>query len=138
MFGGRTVLAFNGLRRGEVGGDTVMSFDAATRFEFRGVRALFTTTLGRPLGTLTAPTGTYRLSAGSFETRGRSIVASDTTRRRIEGVAVRYDVATNRLVSDSEFVATVGTRKLTGVGFSADPGLFAVKCLKQCVGSLGP
>jgi hypothetical protein len=137
MYGARSVLAFNGLRRGDVGGDTVMAFDAATRFEFRGVRAQFTSTLGRPLSMLTATTGTYRIGGGVLETYGRSAIVSDTAGRRIDGAAVRYDVAANRLASDSEFVATAGARTLKGVGFSADPGLFNVKCLQRCTGSLG-
>lgn len=138
MYGARSVLAFNGLRRGEISGDTVLSFDAATRFEFRGFRAQFTTPLGRPLSTMTAPTGTYRVSGEPVAAHGRVAIVSDTTRRRIDGVEVRYDLATNRLASDSPFVATAGTRKLSGVGFTADPGLFSVKCLQSCTGSLGP
>jgi hypothetical protein len=65
-------------------------------------------------------------------------ITSDTTRRRIDGAAVHYDVSSDRFSSDSAFVATAGPRKLTGVGFTADPGLFAVKCLQRCTGSLGP
>jgi len=138
MYGAHSVLAFNGLRRGEISGDTVLSFDAATRFEFHGFRAQFTTTLGRPLSSMTAPTGTYRISGAPVAAHGKVAILSDTTRRRIDGVAVRYDIATNRLASDSPFVATSGTRKLSGVGFTADPGLVNVKCLQRCTGSLGP
>jgi hypothetical protein len=138
MFGARSVLASNGLRRGEIGGDTVMSFDALTRFEFRGFRAQFTTTLGRPLSSLTAPSGTYHVNRAVVDAHGRVAITSDTTRRRIDGVAVRYDVSTNRLTSDSPFVAMSGTRKLSGIGFTTDPGLFTVKCLQRCTGALGP
>jgi hypothetical protein len=138
LYGAHSVLTFNGLRRGEISGDTVMSFDAATRFEFRGFRAQFTTTLGRPLSSMTAPAGTYRIAGSPVAAHGKVAITSDTTRRRIDGVAVRYDVTTNRLASDSPFVATSGTRKLSGIGFTADPGLFNVKCLQRCTGSLGP
>ncbi len=137
MFGARSVLAANGTRRGEVSGDTVSSFDAATRFEFRGVHAVFTSTLGRPLGMLTAQTGTYRVGHALLDTHGPVTIVSDTSRRRLEGTTVRYDVTKNQLSSDSAFVATTGSRRLSGVGFTADPGLFTVKCLKQCTGSLG-
>lgn len=137
MFGARSVLVSNGTRRGEVSGDTVSTYDAATRFEFRGVHALFTNPLGRPLGTLTAPTGTYRVGHALFDANGQVTIVSDTSRRRLEGNTVRYDIAQNRLSSDSAFVATAGTRRLTGVGFTADPGLFSVKCLQSCIGSLG-
>jgi hypothetical protein len=139
LYGARTVLATNGVRRGEVSGDTVLSFDAATRFEFQGLRAQFTTTLGRPLGLLTAPSGTFHVSpVMSIEAHGRVAIVSDTLRRRIDATTARYDVSTNQLASDSAFVATAGTRRLSGIGFTADPGLFTVKCLKNCVGSLGP
>ena len=137
MYGARSVLAFEGLRRGEISGDTVLSFDAATRFEFHGFRAQFTTTLGRPLGLMTARTGTYSLPDGVLA-HGAVAIASDTLRRRIDGAWVWYDPSTDQLSSDSSFVATSGTRRLAGVGFTADPGLFSVKCMKQCTGSLGP
>ena len=137
MFGARSVLVSNGTRRGEVAGDTVSTYDAATRFEFQGVHALFTNPLGRPLATLTARAGTYRVGHALFDAHGQVTIVSDTSRRRLEGSTVRYDVVQNRLSSDSAFVATAGTRRLTGVGFTADPGLFSVKCLQSCIGSLG-
>lgn len=137
MFGARTVLTANGIRRGDVAGDTVRVFDQATRFEFRSVRAQFVTTEGRPLSTLTAPSATYLLSESVLRTRGKFTITSDTSHRQIEGTDVRFDVNRNQLASDSAFVATAGTRRLTGVGFTADPGLFTVTCLRSCVGSLG-
>jgi len=137
MFGGRSVLVSSGTRRGEVSGDTVSTYDAATRFEFHGVHALFTNPMDRPLSTLTARTGTYRAGHGLFDAHGPVTIVSDTSKRRLEGNTVRYDIAQNRLSSDSAFVATAGTRRLTGVGFTADPGLFSVKCLQSCIGSLG-
>ena len=138
LYGGRSVLAWSGLRRGEVTGDTVMSFDASTRFEFRGLRASFTTTLGRPLSILTAPAGTYRIPSGALEAHGSVSIASDTSHRRLDGVAIRYDPAKNQVLSDSAFTVTGGMRRLSGVGFTADPGLFSVKCAQRCTGSLTP
>lgn len=138
LYGARSVLASSGLRRGEVTGDTVMTFDASTRFEFRGLRASFTTTLGRPLGILTAPAGTYHIPSGVLEAHGSVSIASDTSRRRLDGVAVRYDPTKNELSSDSAFTVTGGMRRLSGVGFTADPGLFSVKCAGRCTGSLAP
>lgn len=138
MYGARSTLASNGIRRGELSGDTVSTFDAATRFEFHGMHAAFTDSLGRPLATLSAPRGTYQIDSARFEATGKVTIVSDTSRRRIEAPAVRYDVMRNRLSSDSAFVATAGTRRLSGVGFTADPGLFSVKCVQKCSGSLGP
>lgn len=137
FYGARSVLASNGVRRGELSGDTVSTFGEATRFEFQGLHAVFVDTLGRPLATLAAPRGTYRVATAGFDTEGRVTIVSDTSRRRLEGSAIRYDGTQNRLSSDSAFVATAGTRRLSGVGFTSDPGLFSVKCLQKCTGSLG-
>lgn len=136
LYGAHSTLAYNGVRRGDAAGDTVLTFGSATRFEFIGLRAQFTSPLARPLATMTARRGAYSLERAVLETEGPVTIVSDTTRRRIEGSAVRYDVAKNQLVSDRAFVATAGTRKLTGVGFTADPGLFSIKCAKNCSGSL--
>lgn len=138
MYGIRAALASAGLRRGELTADSMLSLDAATRFELRGVRAQFTSTLGRPLGLLTAPEGTFWLNRSTLETRGKVTIVSDTSGRRIEGAWVRYDTGEDQLASDSPFVATGRGRRLTGVGFTADPGLFTVKCTSQCSGSLRP
>jgi hypothetical protein len=137
LYGGRTVLAHNGLRRGDLIGDTVLVFDAATRFEFRKVRGDFITSLGRPLSTLTAPSGTLRIASSVVDTHGAAAIVSDTTKRRLDGVDIRFDITKNQFSSDTVFTATSGARKLSGVGFTADPGLFTVKCQRQCTGSLG-
>src|SRR3954471_13061087 len=89
MFGARSVLVSNGTRRGEVSGDTVSTYDAATRFEFHGVHALFTNPMDRPLSTLTARTGTYRVGHALFDVHGPVTIVSDTSKRRLEGNTVR-------------------------------------------------
>jgi len=137
LYGARSVVAANGIRRADVAGDTVLVFDAGTRFEFQGFRAQFWTTLGRPLALLTSKSATYRVP-GDVVARGPVAIVSDTVHRRIDGAWVRYDVEKNQFVSDSAFTATAGTRRLSGVGFTADPGLFSVKCAKKCTGSLAP
>ena len=138
LYGARSVLASNGVRRGELLGDTVLVFAAGTRFVVQGFRAQFATSLGRPLSLMTARTGAYRIPTGYVIAHGPVAIVSDTVGRRLDGSWVRYDPEKNQLASDSSFTATAGTRRLTGVGFTADPGLFTVKCLKQCAGSLGP
>jgi hypothetical protein len=135
VYGVRSALTHAGLRRGELTADTMLVLDAATRFDLRGVRAVFTSTSGRPLGTLTAAEATFWVNAFTLEARGKVTIVSDTSGRRLEGSWVRYDAAKNELASDSAFVAT-GRGRLTGVGFTADPGLFTVKCVAQCNGSL--
>lgn len=138
MYNARMLIAANGVRRGEVSGEVVLSLDAASRFDFRPLRAAFITPLGRPLASVSAPGGEYTLATAILKTRGDVVITSDTARRRIDAKAVVYDPARNQFTSDSTFTATAGTRKLTGVGFTADPGLFSIKCLQGCKGSLGP
>ena len=137
MYKGRMIIASNGVRRGVLSGDTVLTFDAATRFDLRPLTIEFQTALGRPLAVVTAPGGVYTVAPSMLETRGSVTILSDTTRRRMTATAVRYDPMANLLTSDSAFTATSGPRQLTGVGFTADPGLFSIKCLTRCTGSLG-
>lgn len=137
MFGARSVLTSAGVRRGELVADTAMTFAAGTRIELRGVHATFTTTLGRPLGALSAREGTYWIVPAVLEARGQVAVVSDTSGRRLEAPRVRWDASRNELSSDSAFVATAGARRLTGTGFVSDPGLFTLRCLRECSGTLG-
>ena len=136
MYGVRASLTSAGVLRGLLTADSMLSLDAATRFELRGVRVQFSSTLGRPLGTLTAGEATYWLSRSTVETRGKVTIVSDTSGRRIEGAWVRYNTSENQLTSDSPFVAQGRGGRLTGVGFTSDPGLFTVECVGQCTGSL--
>ena len=138
MYNTRMILTSNGIRRGEAYGDTILSFAAGARFDLRPMRIQFATALGRPLALVTASGGEYSVPRSLLETRGPVTVTSDTARRRITTTALRYDPATNRLVTDSAFTATAGTRRMTGVGFTADPGLFSIKCTQRCSGSIGP
>ena len=137
LYNGSTVLTANGVRRGEMRGDTVATFEAMTRFRFRRIEVRFTTPTGGPLAVLTAPFGEYWLATGTLVTADTVTVVSDTSGRRLVAEALRYEVARNQLVSHSSFTATSGARRLTGVGFTSDPGLFTIKCAARCVGSLG-
>jgi hypothetical protein len=134
---GRMILVANGARRGEALGNSIYTLDGATRFHFITLRVQFSTPLGRPLTLLEAPQGNYSLARPTLETFGRVRMKSDTSGRQLTGTNVRYDPVANQLASDSAFTATAGTRTLTGVGFTADPGLFSIKCLQRCSGSLG-
>jgi hypothetical protein len=138
MFNGKTTITASGVRRGEIAGDTIASFDQLTRFTIIKMQVQFVTPLGRPLGRLTAPVGRYSLITGAITTRRGDpvVVQSDTARRNIATKWIVYDATNNQLTSDSSFLATAGTRKMSGVGFTADPGLFSIKCKARCVGSL--
>ena len=137
LYNASTVLTANGVRRGDMRGDTVGTFESMTRFRFRRIEVRFTTPIGRPLAVLTAPFGDYWLATGTLVAADSVTVVSDSSGRRLEAEALRYDVARNQLVSHSSFTAKSGTRSLTGVGFTSDPGLFNIKCAARCVGSLG-
>ena len=137
LYNASTVLTANGVRRGDMRGDTVGTFESMTRFRFRPIEVRFVTALGRPLAVLNAPSGEYSLATGALVTTGSARLVSDTSGRRIVTQAVLYDVETNQLASDSSFTATFGARKLSGVGFTSDPGLFTIQCVAKCVGSLG-
>ena len=138
MYNGRTIITANGIRRGEVSGDTVGTYDAITRFRFRPVEVRFSTPSGRPLAVGAAPEGEYTLATATLVISGNVTLVSDTSGRRITTQAVRYDAVKNQLSSNSSFSVTAGTRTLSGVGFTSDPGLFNVKCAARCVGSLAP
>lgn len=140
MYNAKTTITANGVRRGEVSGDTIATFDQLTRFVIVKMQAQFATPLGRPLARISAPVGHYSLATGMLDTKrgGGVIIQSDTTRRRIETRDIVYDAAKNQISGDSAFTATAGSRKMSGVGFTADPGLFSVKCKSRCQGTLGP
>lgn len=136
MYGVRTALTAGGLRRGELTADTALSYSAATRYELHGVRGTFATSLGRPLSSLSARQATIRVGDSTSVIRGTVVIASDTSGRRLETPLVTYHAGRNELSSDSTFVATAGTRRLTGTGFVSDPGLFTLRCLRECTGTL--
>ena len=138
MFNGKTTITANGVRRGEISGDTIATFDQLTRFTIIRMQVQFATPLGRPLSRLTAPVGRYSLITGAITSRRGDpvVIQSDTARRSIATKWIVYDAAKNQLTSDSSFTATAGSRKMTGQGFTADPGLFSIKCKSKCVGSL--
>ena len=138
LFNGKTTITANGVRRGEISGDTIATFDQLTRFTIIKMQVQFVTPLGRPLARLTAPVGRFSLRTGAITTqRGTSVVIeSDTARRRMFATNVVYDATKNQLSSDAAFIVNAGNRKSTGTGFTADPGLFSIKCKSQCQGSL--
>ena len=138
MFNGKTTITANGVRRGEIAGDTIASFDQLTRFTVLKMRVQFVTPLGRPLAQMSTAVGRYSLRTGAITTqRGTSVlIQSDTAGRRMFAKDVTYDAVKNQIASNGEFILTSGKRKTTGTGFTADPGLFVVKCKSQCQGPL--
>lgn len=138
LFNGKTTITANGVRRGEISGDTIATFDQLTRFTIIKMKVQFVTALGRPLAEMSTAVGRYSLRTGAITTqRGTSVlIQSDTAGRRMFAKDVVYDAARNQISSNSEFVLTTGNRKTTGTGFTADPGLLAIKCKSDCKGPL--
>lgn len=129
LFGVRSALIGDGVRRGELFADTVYMFDQSTRMELRGVRSNFFTDAGALDGTLTSRAGTYNTRTGIMEARGEVIVQSQDG-RRLESPELRFLVNQNEIRSDSSFVLTRPGDRLTGVGFVSDPNLQNVQVFR--------
>jgi hypothetical protein len=71
-----------------------------------------------------------------MEARGDVVVVSEDG-RRLTTPELRYGQTRNQIMSDSSFVLTDSTQKMTGVGFVSDPNMNNVRCLKACAGSAG-
>lgn len=130
LFGVQTILQDKGLRRAELVADTAKMFDETTRTELRTVRVTFYTQTGAKNGTLTSRQGTYNSRVGNMEARGNVVVVS-TDGRRLETPQLRYDPARNEVSSDSAFVLTEGTKRVSGVGFVSDPNLNTIRILRR-------
>ena len=136
MFGARTLLTDQGLLRAELLADTALFFDENTRIELRVVRTTFYTATGAKDAVLTSREGTYNTRFNRMEARGNVVVVSED-RRRLETEQLRYDQSRNEVASDTAFTLTEPGRRLTGVGFVADPDLNNVRCLRACSGTGG-
>jgi LPS export ABC transporter protein LptC len=69
-----------------------------------------------------------------MEARGNVVVVSEDG-RRLETQQLRYDPARNEISSDSAFVLTEPTQRVSGIGFRADPNLNNVNILRAASGS---
>jgi len=134
MFGVRLMLADRGIQRAQMESDTAFTYEDNTRTELRTVKTLFFTETGLKNGTLTSREGTYNVRTGQMEARGNVVVVSEDG-RRLETPQLRYDPAKNEISSDSAFVLTEPTQRITGVGFRADPNLNTVNILAGASGS---
>jgi LPS export ABC transporter protein LptC len=135
MFGVRSFLLADGVRRGELFSDTAFFFDQGTRVELRGVRTNFFTETGALNGTLTSREGTFNNRSGVMEARG-SVVVQTQDGRRLTSPELRFLINENLIQSDSSFVLTRGGERLTGVGFSSDPNLRNVR-IERTTGAAG-
>ena len=75
---------------------------------------------GAESSTLTARRGTYRWQDGSMEASGDVVVVSPDG-RRLKTSVLRYDNATNLIVTDKPFTFDRGEEHLEGNSFRSDP-----------------
>lgn len=130
-------LTDHGVMKSELHADTGYFFDDNTRIEMRVDTVFFFTVTGAPNAVLTSQEGTYNTRTGNMEARG-DVVVTGVDGRRLTTPQLRYAQAQNQISSDSSFVLTDTThRQTTGVGFTSDPDMNNVKCLRQCAGTAG-
>jgi LPS export ABC transporter protein LptC len=129
MFGVRLDLADRGIRRAQMQADTAFTYEDNTRTDLRVVRTTFFTETGVKNGTLTSHRGTYNVRSGNMEARGDVVVISEDG-RRLETPHLRYDPGRNEISSDSAFVLTEPTQRVSGIGFVADPNLNNVRIMQ--------
>ncbi len=130
-------LTDHGVMKSELHADTGYFFDDNTRIEMRVDTTYFFTATGAPNAVLTSREGTYNTRTGNMEARG-NVIVTGVDGRRLTTAQLRYAQAQNQISSDSPFVLTDTTnRQTTGVGFTSDPDMNNVKCLRQCAGTAG-
>jgi LPS export ABC transporter protein LptC len=112
----------NGIRTGELRGDTAYLYEADRRMDLHGVNLTFFDEVGRQTGTLTSQTGEYRMDTGSFIARGNVVLVTQEPEgtRRVETEALYYDVGGDQLWSDVDFVMTRGSQVTRGSSFRSD------------------
>ncbi len=130
-------LTDHGVMKSELHADTGYFFDDNTRIEMRVDTTYFFTVTGAPNAVLTSREGTYNTRTGNMEARG-DVIVTGVDGRRLTTPQLRYAQAQNQISSDSPFVLTdTSHRQTTGVGFTSDPDMNNVRCLRQCAGTAG-
>jgi LPS export ABC transporter protein LptC len=130
-------LTDHGVMKSELHADTGYFFDDNTRIEMRVDTTYFFTVTGAPNAVLTSREGTYNTRTGNMEARG-NVIVTGVDGRRLTTAQLRYAQAQNQISSDSAFVLTdTAHRHTTGVGFTSDPDMNNVRCLRVCAGTAG-
>ena len=109
-----------GVLRSRVEADTAFFYEPTQVTELRKVKVVFFDVKGAESSTLTARRGTYRWQDGSMEASGDVVVVSPDGRRLATSV-LRYDNATNLIVTDKPFTFDRGEEHLEGNSFRSDP-----------------
>ena len=109
-----------GVRRSRVEADTAFFYEPTQITELHKVKVVFFDLKGAEGSTLTAERGTYRWQDGSMEATGNVVVVSPDG-RRLSTESLRYDNATNTILTDKPFSFDRGAEHLEGNSFRSDP-----------------
>jgi LPS export ABC transporter protein LptC len=109
-----------GIRRSRVEADTAFFYEPTQITELHKLKVVFFDTKGEESSTLTAKRGIYRWQDGSMEASGGVVVVSPDGRRLATDV-LRYENATNLIVTDRHFTFDRGDEHLEGNSFRSDP-----------------
>jgi LPS export ABC transporter protein LptC len=109
-----------GVLRSRVEADTAFFYEATQITELHKVKVVFFDVKGAESSTLTAKRGTYRWQDGSMQASGNVLVVSPDG-RRLATSALRYDNATNLILTDQHFTFDRGEEHLEGNSFRSDP-----------------
>ena len=110
----------DGVRRSRVEADTAFYYEPTQITELRNVKVVFFDVKGEEGSTLTAERGTYRWQDGSMEATGNVLVLAPDG-RRLTTQSLRYDSATNQIMTDKQFSFDRGAEHLEGNSFRSDP-----------------
>jgi len=110
----------DGVRRSRVEADTAFYYEPTQITELHDVKVVFFDLKGVEGSTLTAQRGTYRWQDGSMEATGNVRVVSPDG-RRLTTESLRYDNATNTIMTDKQFSFDRGEEHLEGNSFRSDP-----------------
>ena len=108
-----------GVRRSRVEADTALYYERP-RSPSCNVKVVFFDLKGTEGSTLTAQRGTYRWQDGSMEATGKVVVVSPDG-RRLATESLRYDNATNQIMTDKQFTFDSGEEHLEGTASGPIP-----------------
>jgi LPS export ABC transporter protein LptC len=110
----------DGVRRSRVEADTAFYYEPTQITELHKIKVVFFDIKGVEGSTLTARRGTYRWQDGSMEATGNVRVVSPDG-RQLMTESLRYDNATNQIMTDKQFSFDKGEEHLEGNSFRSDP-----------------
>lgn len=112
----------DGVRTGELVGDSAYLYESSRRMDIQGVELRFFSDNGTESGLLTARTGEYQIRSGSFVARGDVVLVQEGPqgKRRLETEELHYDVQNDRLWSEEPFVLKEDGGTTRGTSFRSD------------------